>query len=66
MKQLKKLKNKKRGFLSVLFDTLGATLLGNLLTGKRAIATSPERKANIPGRGTITTDESAVRAGQDF
>ena len=50
----------------MLFDTLGATLLRNLLTGKRAIATSPERKANIPGRDTITTDESAVRADQDF
>ena len=63
---IKKAKEQKRGFLSVLFDTLGASLLGNLLTGKRAIVMSPERKANIPGRGTITTDESAVRAGPDF
>ena len=63
---IKKAKERKRGFPSVLFDTLGASLLGNLLTGKRAIVTSPERKANIPRRGTITTDESAVRAGPDF
>ena len=26
--------NKKGGFLSMLLDTLGASLLGNLLTGK--------------------------------
>ena len=37
VKQLKmKQKNKKEGFL-VLLGTLGASLLGNLLTGKNAI-----------------------------
>ena len=66
MKQVKKLKNKKGRFLSVLFDTLGTMLLGNLLTGKGAIATSPGRKANIPGRGTIIGGKGTVRAGQDF
>ena len=35
MKQLKmKLKSKKRGFLSMLLSTLGASLLGNMLPGK--------------------------------
>ena len=29
-----KQKNKKTGFLGMLFGTLGATLLGNMLTGK--------------------------------
>ena len=33
-------KEQKGGFLSMLLGTLGASLLGNLLTGKRAIATS--------------------------
>ena len=41
---------KKVGFLSMLLDTLGASLLGNLLAGK----------------GTIRTGEGTVRAGQDF
>ena len=33
----------KGGFLSMLLGTLGASLLGNLLTGKGAIATSQGR-----------------------
>ena len=37
-------KEQKGGFLSMLLGTLGAGLLGNLLTGKGAIA-------NMPGRG---------------
>ena len=45
-----KQKNKKEDFLSMLLGTLGASLLGNLLTGKCAIKT---------GEGTI-------RAGQDL
>ena len=32
-----KQKNKKAGFLSMLLGTLGAILLGNLLTGKRIV-----------------------------
>ena len=38
------------GFLRMLLGTLGASLLGNLLTGK----------------STIRADEDAIRAGQDF
>ena len=43
-------KEKKGSFLSVLLGTLGTSLLGNLLTGKGAIATSQGRgiyKGNI-------------------
>ena len=43
-------KQEKRWFLSMLLGTLGASLLGNLLTGK----------------GTITARESTIRARQDF
>ena len=37
-------KEQKGGFLSMLLGTLGASLFGNLLTGKRSID-------NMPGRG---------------
>ena len=65
---------KEKEFLSMLFGTLGASLLGNLLTGKRAIATCQGRErletlatpANMPGRGTIRAGESTIRAGQEF
>ena len=50
-KQLKISKKKQRGgFLSSLFGTLGASLLGNLLTGE----------------STIRTAEGTIRASQDF
>ena len=40
-------KEQKGGFLSMLLDILGASLLGNLLTGKGL------KRSNIPGRGVI-------------
>ena len=43
-------KEQNGGFLGMLLGTLGASLLGNLLTGK----------------GTIRAGEDTVRAGQDF
>ena len=43
-------KEQKGGFLSMLLVTLGASLLGKLLTDK----------------GKIRTGESTIRAGQDF
>ena len=49
VKSLEKQKNKKADF-SVLLGTLGASLLGNLLTGK----------------ATIRAGEGKIRAGQDF
>ena len=44
-------KEQKRGLLGMLLGTLGARLLGNILTGKRRIGGA--------GKGTI-------RTGQDF
>ena len=43
-------KEQKGGFLGMLLGTLGASLLGNLLTGK----------------GTNRAAEGTVRVGQDF
>ena len=43
-------KEQKGGFLSMLLATLGASLLGNLLTGK----------------GTIRAGEETIREGQVF
>ena len=43
-------KEQKGGFLSMLLGTLGASLLGNLLTGK----------------GTIRASEGTIRTGPDF
>ena len=52
-------KEQKGLFLCMLLGTLGASLLGNLLTGKRVIATSQ-------GRGKIKAGKGTIRAGQDF
>ena len=52
-------KAKKGGFLSMLLDTLSASLLGNLLAGKGTIRAGKGAIATSRGRGTI-------RAGQDF
>ena len=49
-KSKSKAKEQKRGFLRILLGFLGASLLGNLLTGK----------------GTIRASEGTVSAGQDF
>ena len=43
-------KEQKEGFLGMLLDTLGASLLGNLLTVK----------------GTIKAGNGTIRAGEDF
>ena len=43
----------------MLLGTLGASLLGNLLTGKGMIGKSQ-------GRVTIRAGEDTARAGQDF
>ena len=44
-------KEQKGGFLSMLLGTLGASLLGNFLTGKGAIATSQGRGIYRAGKG---------------
>ena len=46
-----KVKEQKGGFLSMLLGTLGASLLGNLLTGKGAIATRQGRGIYRAGKG---------------
>ena len=51
-------KEQKGGFLSMLLGTLGASLLGNLLTGKGAIATSQGRGIYRAGKG-----KGVLRAG---
>ena len=44
------IKEQKGGFLSMLLDTLGASLLGNLLTGK----------------GTVRAGKGTIRAGEEI
>ena len=44
-------KEQRGGFLSMLLGTLGASLLGDLLT------------KNLSGKGTIRAGEGAIRAG---
>ena len=44
-------KEQKGGFLSMLLGTLGASLFGNLLTGKGTIATSQGRGIYRAGKG---------------
>ena len=50
-------KEQKGEFLSMLLGTLGASLLGSLLTGKSTTRV---------GKGTIRADEGTIRAGQEF
>ena len=49
-------RKQKRGFLSMLLGTLGASLLGNLTTGQTV-----NRAENV--RGTNRTVEGVLRAG---
>ena len=53
------IKEQKGGFLKILLGTLGASLLGNAIFGKGAIATSHGRGIYRAGKGT-----GIVRAGQ--
>ena len=47
------IKEQKGGFLSMLLSTLGASLLGNLLTGKGVKATSQGRRIYRAGKGKV-------------
>ena len=49
------IKEQKDGFLSMLLGTLGASLLGNLLTGKGI---------NKKGKGINRAGEGIIRAGE--
>ena len=52
-------KKKRGGFLSMLFSTLGASLLGNLLTGGKRLARAGEGSVGSRAKG-----EGIVRAGE--
>ena len=60
-------KEQKEGCPSMLLGTLGASLLGNLLTGKVTVGADEGAIATSQGRGTITADEGeTVKGGQNF
>ena len=52
-------KEQRGGFLSMLLGTLGASLLGNLLTGGKGIVTAGEESVASRAKG-----EEIVRAGE--
>ena len=54
------------GFLSMLLGTLGAGLLGNLLSEKRATATSQGRVVNKKGKGIHRVGEGIIRADEGY
>ena len=56
---MKQLKAKSR-------KTLAASLLGNMLLGRRLKSKTPEREATIPGQGIIRAGGDTIRAGQNF
>ena len=57
------IKEQKSGFLSMLLGTLGASLLGNLLTGKGAF--HARKRVNKKVKGIHRAGEGIVRAGED-
>ena len=52
---------KQKGFLGLLYGTLGASFIGNLLTGK---GVKRPKFSNIPSRGVIRWGEETIRAGE--
>ena len=58
-------KEQKGEFFGLLLGTLGASLWGNLLRGKEAIATSEGRGTIRADEGTFRAVEGTVRADQD-
>ena len=48
----------------MLLGTLAASLLGNLLSGKGATATSQEKVVNKKGKGIHRAGERIIRAGK--
>ena len=51
-------KQRRGGFLSMLLHTLGAGVLGNLLTGKQV------QQSNISGQGVMTAGEGTTRVDE--
>ena len=56
------IKEQKGGFLSMFLGTLGARLLGNVLTGKGAF--HARKRVNKKGKGIHRAGEGIVRAGK--
>ena len=56
------IKEQKGGFLSMLLKALGASLFGNLLTGKDAF--HARKRVNEKGKGINRAGEGIVRAGE--
>ena len=57
-------KEQKGGFLSMLLGTLGASLLGNLLTGKGAFHAGKGINGAGKGKGIHRSGERIVKAGE--
>ena len=57
-------KEQKGGFLGMLLGTLGASLLGNILTGKGAFHAGKEIHGAGKGKGIYRAGEGIVRAGE--
>ena len=57
-------KEQRGRFLSMLLGTLAASLLGDLLSGKGAIATSQGQVVNKKGEGIHRAGEGIIRAGE--
>ena len=58
------IKEQKGGFLSLLLGTLGASLLGNLLTGKGAVATNHRQVVNKKDDRIHRSGEGVIKAGE--
>ena len=56
------IKEQKSGFLSMLLATLGASLLGNIITGKGAF--HARKRVNKKDKVIHRTGEEIVRAGE--
>ena len=60
-------REQKGRFLNILLGAFGASLLGNLLTGKRVKRSKlPLLEANIPRQAVMRAAEVTIRAGYDF
>ena len=59
-------KEQKGGFLSMLLSTLGASLLGNILTGQGINRSGKDRGINRAGGGVVRAGYSSRSSKMDF
>ena len=59
-------KEQKRGFLSMLLGTLGASLLGNILTGRGINRAEKGRGMNTAGEGVLRAGYGSRSSKMDF